>query len=137
MAELALSTGEEPLREAGAVYHLGHVFSRVNRQYFDGAMDRPKLAWTCSVSYRSFGHYVFATDTVLLSASLDRPDVPKLVVDYIMFHELLHKKHGVKLHNRRRMTHTAAFRRDENRFERRSEADEFLKSYSRKLGSRG
>jgi len=135
-AELDLSSAATPAMEAGAVYHLGEVFDRVNAQYFDSQIERPRLTWNQSVTYRSFGHYVFATDTVLLSVSLDRREVPSLVIDFIMYHELLHKKHGVTRSNQRRMAHTAAFRRDEKAFPRRDEAEAFLQKYSRKLRSR-
>lgn len=136
LAELDLAGDGASASEAGAVHHLGEVFDRVNDTYFGSSMARPRLVWSESVTYRSFGHYVFATDTLLLSVSLDRPRVPELVVDFVMYHELLHKKHGVKLRNNRRMTHTPAFRRDEAAFERRDEAEALLKTYSRKLGSR-
>ncbi len=136
LAELSLAAGADPFSEVGAVYHLGEVFERVNADYFRAGMERPRMAWTRSVTYRYFGHYVFATDTVLVSLSLDHPDVPEFVVDYLMFHELLHKRHGVRVANRRRLTHTAAFRRDERRFRRLDEAEAFLKAYSRKLSSR-
>jgi hypothetical protein len=40
------------------------------------------------------GHYDFIRDTVMLSVTLDAPDVLDYVVDYVMYYELLHKKLG-------------------------------------------
>jgi hypothetical protein len=42
--------------------------------------------------------------------------VPSLLVDYLMYHELLHKKHGTTVVNGRRLVHTPAFQQDELKF---------------------
>jgi hypothetical protein len=38
------------------------------------------------------------------------------VVEFVLYHELLHKHHGVKLVNRNYMAHTPEFRRSEQQF---------------------
>ena len=101
---------------AGRVHDLDRSFDRVNSTYFADSIDRPLLHWNSIVTSRKFGHYEFARDTVMLSISLDDDSVTEHLVDYVMYHELLHKKHGVTLKNGRRMAHTSAFRRDEKRF---------------------
>ena len=45
------------------------------------------------------------------SVSLDPHALPERAVGYVICHELLHKKHGVKLTNWSRMAHTSAFRK--------------------------
>ena len=60
------------------------------------AIQRPGLVWSRQLTGRKFGHYDFIQDTVMLSRTLDHHDVPALLVDYIMYHELLHKKHGIR-----------------------------------------
>jgi hypothetical protein len=47
---------------------------------------------------------------------LDSAAVPKFVVEYVLFHEMLHIAHPAKHKNGRRYHHTPAFRRDERRF---------------------
>ena len=42
--------------------------------------------------------------------------VPKYVVEFVMYHELLHKAHGIGFATSRRTMHTPAFRADERRF---------------------
>jgi len=135
-AELDLIAGEEEPGEAGCVYHLGRVFARVNTEYFASSLPRPQLTWSQSATYSKFGHYAFSSDTVLLSVSLDRAEVPEYVVDFIMYHELLHKKHGVSKSRRRKTAHTSAFKRDEKAFKFYHRAEEFLAKYSRKLRQR-
>ena len=45
----------------------------------------------------------------------------------VMYHELLHKKHGITLVNGRRFAHTAAFRAEERLFVEYEQAERFLK----------
>lgn len=111
----------------GVTCDLGDVFERVNRQFFDGRMPRPRLAWSRTLTGRVFGHYDFVRDTVMISASLDRASVPGFVVEHVMHHELLHKKHGVRWHGRQRYSHTPEFRAEERAFARYEEADKVLK----------
>jgi hypothetical protein len=120
-------------RTRGMAYDLAMVFDEVNRRYFGGCMARPKLIWTKRLTGRQFGHYEFAHDVVCISSTLDRPDVPPFVVEHVMHHELLHKKHGSKWSGSRRRSHTSEFRSDERTFERFEEADRFLQSLSRRM----
>lgn len=67
-------------------------FNRVNTEYFDGFMQRPNLKWG-KKAYRKLGHFEYASNTVVISRVLkERVDL----LDYVMYHELLHKKHGLK-----------------------------------------
>lgn len=73
-----------------------------------------------------FGHYDFTTDEIQISPMLDTPDVPAFVVDFVMYHELLHKRFGLRWSNGRGAAHTPVFRREERRFERFNEAEAAL-----------
>ena len=68
---------------------------------------------------------------MVISRSLDRPDVPPRVVDYLMFHELLHKKLGSEPRGHRRAVHTPAFYAEEARFEGLAEVQRFLDDLAR------
>jgi hypothetical protein len=111
----------------GRYFDLEEVFERVNRAYFSGALARPHLTWNRTLTHRKLGHYQPATDTVLISITLDQPGIPSAVVDFVMYHELLHKKLGIPLINGRRWAHHPEFRRAEKRFLHYAEAQEFLK----------
>ncbi len=106
---------------------LATVFEEVNRQYFDGAMSRPRLTWSALLTRRKFGHYDLVHDTVMISRTLDDTKVPQFVIDFIMYHELLHKKLGVRWQRGKLMAHTPEFRREERRFFRYAEAEAHLK----------
>jgi hypothetical protein len=110
----------------GAAHALAESFDRVNAAYFGGQMPRPRLTWSRGLTRRKFGHYDHVRDQVMVSSTLDAAAVPPFVVDYLMFHELLHKRHGVRYVNDRGMAHTREFYADERRFGRYAEADAWL-----------
>jgi len=49
------------------------------------------------------------------------------VVEYIMFHEMLHLKHPVKLRGSRRCVHSSEFMAEERVFPELAQAQNFLK----------
>jgi predicted metal-dependent hydrolase len=62
--------------------------------------------------------------------------VPRYVVEYVLFHEMLHIHHPTKHVNGRRYNHTPAFRRDERKFSHYKEAEEWIEKSVRKLKRR-
>lgn len=110
----------------GRHHDLAQSFDRVNAAYFQGQLTPPRLTWNRSVTVRKMGHFQPATDTVMISLTLDTPEVPAWVLDYVVYHELLHRELGVQVVNGRRYVHTPAFRQAERRFSQQKEAEEFL-----------
>ncbi len=125
--------GEPVSGGRGSTYDLQQVFARVNAEYFDGKMPAPRLVWNSTITHRKLGHYQFSSDTVLISITLDTPQTPEYVIDYVMYHELLHKALGVQVVNGRRYAHTPAFRRAERRFRYYNEAQEYLQKLGQSL----
>lgn len=118
--------GDVADRTAGVSHDLSVSFSRVNRKYFSGVMRQPRLIWNRTVTGRKFGHYDPLTDTVMISCTLDDADVGEFVVDFVMYHELLHKKLGTDWRNGRQSVHTPEFRRREKLFEQYAAAEATL-----------
>lgn len=116
---------------AGAYHDLQQSFERVNAAYFQGQQPRPRLTWSRSFTQRKYGHYDPVRDVVMLSVSLDRADVPAFVVDFVLYHELLHKRHGVNWRNGRAQFHTADFRQAEQQFAQHVEAERLLAQLAR------
>jgi hypothetical protein len=112
-------------------------FERVNRQLFGGRLAKPRLTWNQTITHRKFGHYLYATDTVMVSVSLDRPDVPAYVLDFIMYHELLHKDLGLKTVNGRNYGHTPEFRQAERSYPKYKEAQDYLERISKEARKPG
>lgn len=110
----------------GHAHDLDESFARVNAAYFGGLMPKPKLVWNRTLTARKFGHYQPGRDTIMISVTLDAPGVPDYVIDFVMYHELLHKKHGSLIVNGRRLAHSPAFRAEERRFAKYDEAERLI-----------
>ena len=122
----------EPVSQ-GQFYDLVDVFERVNAEYFEGRLDRPRLTWNKTITHRKLGHYQPAGDTVMISITLDGPQIPAYLLDFVMYHELLHKDLGFRESNGRRYAHTRNFREKERRFRFYSEAQDFLRQLGQHL----
>jgi hypothetical protein len=111
---------------AGKFYNLTRLFDKVNHEYFADCLDKPRLTWSDIQTYRQFGHYEPARDRVVISLTLDDPRIPEFVVEFVVYHELLHKHHGAKFVNGRHLVHTLEFRQDEHKFPYYKEAEAWL-----------
>ena len=120
----------------GDVYDLSEIFDNLNFWYFRDSLPKPVLTWSARKTYRILGHHDATHDTIVVSKSLDSADVPRFVVEYIVFHEMLHIHHPTVHHNGRRYNHTAAFRRDERRFPYYQAAEDWIERSVRKLKRR-
>jgi hypothetical protein len=120
----------------GKVYDLDEIFDNLNFWYFGERLAKPVLTWSSRDTYRILGHHDATHDTIVVSRSLDTPDVPRFVVEYIVFHEMLHIHHPTVHHNGRRYNHTAVFRRDEEKFRYYNEAERWIEQNVRKLKRR-
>jgi len=114
----------------GRVYDLERVFDRLNRVYFDNELVRPTITWSQRRTRRILGHHDSVLETITISKSLDSPDVPKWLLEYVMYHEMLHLKHPARMVNGRRVYHPGAFRADERRFPHYEDAQHWLERLS-------
>jgi len=115
------------LSPEGRHYHLEEVFDDLNQRFFGGELARPAIGWSRRASRYLLGHYDPAHHTIVISRVFDRPSVPRLLVDYIVFHEMLHLKHPVEYRSDRRCVHTREFKESEKKFPRLREAIKLLK----------
>lgn len=111
----------------GSVYDLEGVFEKVNQVYFENRIPKPVLSWSARKTYRTLGHHDAAHGTIVISRSLDSADVPKYVVEYVMFHEMLHIVYPVRTVNGRRNVHPPEFLKHEREFVYFDEADLWIK----------
>ena len=115
------------LTAKGRHYDLDEVFESLNFRFFHGLMGRPTLTWSAHHARRMLGHYDAAHNTIMVSRVFDRPDTPRSAIEYLMYHEMLHLKHPVKVKGGRRCVHSKAFLEEERRFPELDEAKEYLK----------
>jgi hypothetical protein len=119
--------GHKMLTDAvGRVYNLDAIFARLNRRYFNGALAKPTLSWSQRKTKRILGHHDATHETIVISRSLDCQTVPLCVIEFVLYHEMLHIKHKPRVINGRRVYHTATFRADEKRFIQFDEANDWI-----------
>lgn len=117
----------------GDVYNLEEIFERVNANYFRDSILKPTLTWSARRTFRILGHHDAAHETIVISKSLDDKTVPSCVVEYVVFHEMLHIFHPTTHRNGRRYNHTPQFRRDERKFAYYNEAENWIEENARSL----
>ncbi len=111
----------------GETYDLDEVFESVNTRFFHGLLGRPLLTWSEHLAKRCLGHYDAAHNTIMVSRVFDRKTTPRYAVEYLMYHEMLHLKHPVKVKAGRRCVHSRDFKAEENLFPELDKAREYLK----------
>jgi predicted metal-dependent hydrolase len=120
--------GRKRLHSAqGHTYDLEAVFEDLNTRFFHGLLARPQLTWSRNRSRNSLGHYDPAHNAIVVSRIFDHPRVPQHAVDYIVYHEMLHLKHPVRLRGSRRCVHSAEFQAEEKLFPQLEEVKRFLR----------
>ena len=115
---------ETPL---GQVYNLENIFDELNTRFFYGLLARPELTWSQDHARNSLGHYDPAHNAIVVSRIFDQARVPRYALEYIVYHEMLHLKHPVKLRGSRRCVHSPEFQAEEKLFPRLQEAKQFIK----------
>lgn len=121
----------------GACYDLEKIFEDLNRRYFGGTMKRPVLAWSARPSRTALGRCDTAHNTIVVSRLLDSPDTPRVVLEYVMYHEMLHLQYPVEHRNGRRKIHSEEFRKAERRFEAYEAARTFIRNLLSEEGRSG
>ncbi len=115
------------LTAKGRYYDLDEVFETLNLRFFHGLMGRPVLTWSAHHARRMLGHYDAAHNTIMVSRVFDRADTPRCAIEYLLYHEMLHLKHPVKIRGGRRCVHPKAFQEDERLFPELDAAKAYLK----------
>lgn len=111
----------------GRYFHLDEVFDSLNTRFFGGLLGRPELTWSEHMAKRALGHYDAAHNTIVVSRVFDRPSSPRYALEYLLYHEMLHLKHPVRMRGIRRCVHSREFKAEEALFPQLREALAFLK----------
>lgn len=121
---------------SGAFFDLDEIFEKLNAEYFKKTLPKPVLSWSSRKTYRILGHHDSAHETIIISQSLDDRNVPEYVVEYVVFHEMLHIFHPTEHRDGRRYNHTPAFRRNERKFRYFTEAENWIERNVKNLKKR-
>lgn len=107
---------------AGEVHDLRSIFDEVNARYFANKIEAAITWGTRTGRPRrrnsiKMGSYAVEDRLIRIHRSLDREFVPRFFVAWIVFHEMLHQVHDIRVINGRREFHSKEFLADEAMFE--------------------
>ncbi len=119
-------TERPPRLESRGQYHdLAQLFAKLNVDYFGGAIQaaitwgqrkRPGAAARRHKSLQ-LGSYAVEDALIRIHPTLDRQEVPGYFVCWIIYHEMLHQKHGIAVIAGRRRFHPPEFLAEERLFD--------------------
>ena len=112
----------------GYIYDLDEIFESLNQRFFFGLLGRPQMTWSSNHSRQSLGHYDPAHNAIVVSRIFDHARVPRYAIEYLVYHEMLHLRHPVKLRGSRRCVHSREFLAEEKLFPELEKALAFIKN---------
>ena len=115
----------------GRHFDLRLLFERLNQEYFSGELETPHMGWSTRSWRRQFGCYDPGPNQIVLNRRMDHPGVPQFVVEYVLFHEMLHVKHPTRRSGCTLLSHSPEFRSEEKRFAHFAMARKFLDRLAR------
>lgn len=113
----------------GENYDLEEIFQELNRSYFEGKMTQPSLGWSRNRSRTRLGHFDPSHHMIVISRIMDAIDAPRVILEYVMYHEMLHLLHPEELCGNRRRIHTPEFRAAERKFPDFKEVQKTLRKF--------
>ncbi len=120
------------LRTAGRYYELREMAEDINGRYL-GGRSVAAITWGRKITKRNprtirLGWYDPVRNLITLSQRLDRHDIPRYMVEYVLFHEMLHEIIGIEQSpSGRRDIHSKKFNLMEQTYPFYQEAQKFEK----------
>lgn len=125
--------GIDNYRAKGNIFNLNLKFDQLNTAYFNNSLIKPRLGWSRNKSYRRLGFYDQRRNLLVISRIFDSEKVPEEIVNYLLYHEMLHVKFPAEKKNGRRIIHSPAFRKEEKRFPQFLEINDWISGNLRSL----
>ena len=122
--------GSKRLLPARGKWHdLDEIFHGLNQRFFGGQLAVTRLGWSLQLSRTILGHYDSGHGTIIVSRAFDSPSVPRYLVEYLVYHEMLHIRYPVERQGHRRVVHSREFHEAEKRFPKYEQARRRLKDF--------
>lgn len=106
----------------GEVYDLAAIQKKVEADYLN-CETGARIIWARGIKFRCGGYYVPQVRCVVINPALDHPEVPFVVVEHVVHHELLHHL----LSRKGRSWHHKAFREAERQYPHYEEAEAWFR----------
>lgn len=132
------------LRPEGVAFDLREVLADLNERYFEGRLS-VAITWGKSstggasscrrrgTSTLQLGSYSYEDRLIRIHRVLDDPEVPRYVVEAVVYHELLHADMPPEVVNGRRHFHTPEFRRRERIYRNLGRAERWIGEHMAEL----
>jgi len=104
-------------------------FNRNNETFFSGMLDIPNLQWG-NDSTSKLGSYEYGSDAITISTIFRHAD--PMLLDYVMYHEMLHKKFKFNSKNGRVLHHGSEFKKMEAKFPNHEMMEKEISKLARK-----
>lgn len=125
------------LRPEGVAFDLREILADLNERYFEGRLSAA-ITWGKSstggasscrrrgTSTLQLGSYSYEDRLIRVHRVLDDPEVPRYVVEAVVYHELLHADMPPEVVNGRRHFHTPEFRKRERLYRNLGRAERWI-----------
>jgi len=92
-------------------------FKRINKRFFHDLESMPKIKYG-KQSFSVLGNYNYHTGTITISSIFMKiKEEDNFFLDFVMYHELLHKKLGFNSDSSRNIYHSKAFLKEEQKYD--------------------
>jgi len=128
-------------RPDGKHHDLRAIFDELNVGYFGGIIDA-KITWgrrkrpgkpARPHKTLTMGSYSVEDRLIRIHPTLDSSDVPRYYLAWIVYHEMLHQKHGIPEQSGRRCYHPPSFLAEERLYDEYERAHRFERQYRHRL----
>lgn len=129
------------LRPIGRAHDLRELYAALNREYFADSVEAA-ITWGRNPTSRRrrrggfsirLGSYQATDRLIRVHPALDRRDVPRYVVESVVYHEMLHAAMPATLSRGRRRLHPPEFRRRERLYHHFTAAEAWLEKNLERL----
>ncbi|MBF0517422.1 MAG: hypothetical protein HQK97_09955 [Nitrospirae bacterium] len=115
----------------GKFHNLKLIYDALNEEYFGGSLSL-EITWgrrqtKTACRGRRLGSCDSVNGLITIHRALDTPAVPRYLIQYVVYHEMLHGSLGVELKNGRRSIHGRDFKHRERLFKDFDRVVHFLK----------
>ncbi len=118
----------------GNYFNLEEIFDELNSRYFNARLPKPVLGWSLRPAYTRLGFYDRKRNLLVISQIFDHKKTPREIVEYLMYHEMLHIYIPVQQgRGQRRLVHTAEFKRLEQQFPNYEKIEKWIKRKRHRL----
>jgi hypothetical protein len=129
-------SGKRLTSPKGQVFDLTHIFEQLNRSYFQNQVEIRHLSWSQKANRTTLGHFDSAHQVIIINKRLDDRMVPRYVVAYVLYHEMLHAFLGEEISVNGRRIHHRRFKSAEKQFADFARAQAFIRDHYPRLISR-